>query len=166
MRIVGDHLANEAGTRGLPDDRDRFGRSAFNRYYYSAFLAVRTVLRKIEPGWATPSHQDVPVVLKGEVLKRVRKQVQASEKSGMITHAQGEQFYRAAATAASELSNLLTSARETRRIADYEPETRISDDGKGMKLGAYSLEAAKSWENRVRAHAGTILNVYDQLGLI
>lgn len=166
MRIVGDHLAVEATARGVIEERDLFGRSAFNRYYYSAFLAVRAALRKIEPGWATSTHQGVPMVLKGEVLKRIKKQIQDSEKSGMITHSQGEQYYRAAATAASELSNLLTSAREIRRIADYEPETKISHDGQVMKLGAYSLEAAKSWENRVRAHAGTILNIYDQLGLI
>jgi uncharacterized protein (UPF0332 family) len=166
MRIVGEHLANEATNRGVSDERDLFGRSAFNRYYYAAFLAVRAVLRKIEPSWATPTHQGVPVVLKGDVLRRIKKQIRDSEKSGIITHSQGEQYYRAAATAALELSNLLTSARETRRIADYEPETKISDDGKVMKLGAYSLEAAKSWENRVHAHAGTILNIYDQLGLI
>jgi len=131
MRIVGDHLAREATARRVPSERDLFGRSAFNRYYYSAFLAVRSVLRRIEPSWSTPTHQSVPVVLKGEVLRRIKTQIQASERTGMITHSQGEQYYRSAAIAATELSNFLTSARETRRLADYEPETRIVDDGKG-----------------------------------
>jgi hypothetical protein len=166
MRLVGDHLAVEAKTRGLVDERDLFGRSAFNRYYYSAFLSVRAVLKKIDPSWATPSHQSVPEVLKGEVLKRIKKEIQTSQKAGLLSHSQGLQYYSAASAAANELSNLLVSARETRRVADYEPETKLLDNGQVLKLGKYSLEAAKSWEDRVKAQSGTILKIYAQLGLV
>jgi hypothetical protein len=60
MRIVGDHFAGTAAGKGDENEFDLFSRSAFNRYYYSAFLSVRSVLKTLDPAWATPSHQSMP----------------------------------------------------------------------------------------------------------
>jgi hypothetical protein len=166
MKIVGDHLAGEAANRDDPTEFDLFSRSAFNRYYYSAFLSVRSVLKSIDPAWATPSHQSMPEVLKGEVLNRLKRQIRNAQKTGQITQTKGNQLFHIAGTAASELSNLLTSARETRRLADYEPETRVAKNGSVTTLGEWTLEAARNWERRVDAQSKTILKIYVQLGLI
>jgi hypothetical protein len=166
MKIVGDYLAGVAASRGDATEFDLFSRSAFNRYYYSAFLSVRTALKSLDPIWATPSHQSMPEILKGEVLKRLKRQVRNAQKAGQISQSKGNQLLHAAAVAASELSNLLTSARETRRLADYEPETRVARDGSTTKLGEWTLEAARNWEGRVDAQSKTILKIYAQLGLI
>lgn len=166
MRIVGDHVAKVAVKSGDVEQFDRFGRCAFNRYYYSAFLAVRAALRKINSKWATPSHKDVPIVLKGDVLARLKHQIRKSQSNGQITENEGLHLFHAAQTAASELSNLLSSARETRRIADYEPEQLVQKSGAVITLGECSLDTAKSWERRVETQAKTILRVYGELGLI
>ena len=166
MRIVGDHLAGEAANRGDATEFDLFSRSAFNRYYYSAFLSVRRVLKLLDPVWATPSHQSMPEVLRGEVLNRLKRQVRNAQKTGQISQTKGDQLFHAAGTAAVELSNLLKSARETRRLADYEPEIRVVRDGSATKLGEWSLEAARNWERRVEAQSNTILKIYATFGLI
>ena len=166
MKIVGDHLAGVAAHIGDPIEFDLFSRSAFNRYYYSAFLSVRSVLKSIDPAWAKPSHQSMPEVLKGEVLKRLKRQIRNAREQGLITDSKGSELYRTAGTAASELSNLLTSARETRRLADYEPEIRVGKTSSGTTLGQWTLDAARNWERRVEAQSKTILNIYAQLGLI
>lgn len=166
MKIVGDHLAVEATSRGDAIEFDLFSRSAFNRYYYSAFLSVRRVLKSLDPVWATPSHHSMPEVLKGEVLNRLKRQIRNAKKTGQISQTKGDQLFHAAGTAASELSNLLKSARETRRLADYEPETRVDRSGSVTKLGEWTLEAARNWERRVDAQSKTILKIYADLGLI
>ena len=166
MRIVGDHLAGIAATKGDENEFDLFSRSAFNRYYYSAFLSVRSVLKTIDPAWATPSHQSMPEVLKGEVLNRLKRHIRIAQKSGQIAKAKGDQLLHTAGTAASELSNLLTSARETRRLADYVPETRVARSGATMTLGKWTLEAARNWERRVGAQSKTIMKIYADVGII
>ena len=166
MKIVGDHLAKVAAASGNSTEMDLFSRSAFNRYYYSAFLLLRDVLKSIDPAWATPTHQSLPEVLKGQVLKRLKREIKRAHEAGLIPQARGDVLYRTATTAASELSNLLISARETRRLADYEPETLVLKQAGTMKLGQYTIDRAQNWERRVDAQAKTILKIYGELGLI
>jgi len=166
VRIVGDHLAAVAAGTGDENEFDLFSRSAFNRYYYSAFLSVRSVLKTLDPAWATPSRQSMPAVLKGEVLNRLKRHVRTAQKTGQISHTKGNQLVRTAGTAASELSNLLVSARETRRLADYEPETRVMRAGSTTTLGQWTLDAARNWERRVEAQSKTIMKIYADVGII
>ena len=166
MKIVGDHLAGVAAGRGDENEFDLFSRSAFNRYYYSAFLSVRSVLKTLDPAWATPSHQMMPEVLKGEVLNRLKRHIRIAQKSGQITETKGSQLIHVAGTAACELSNLLVSARETRRLADYEPEIRVTRAGSTTTLGSWSLDAARNWERQVNAQSKTIMKIYADLGII
>lgn len=44
---VADHLSQIAKSRHA-DEADAFGRTAFNRYYYAAFLSTRELLMQIE----------------------------------------------------------------------------------------------------------------------
>jgi hypothetical protein len=166
MRIVGDHLAEVATHRSGSIERDLFGRSAFNRYYYAAFLKIRTVLKTIDPIWARPSHQSIPDLLIGDVLKRLKNEIPKAERSSLLTKGEGEQLYRTAANAAADLSSLLASAREIRRLADYEPEIPVTKSGVVMKLGDCTLESAQNWERRVNIQAKIILKTYGKLGLI
>jgi hypothetical protein len=166
MKIVGDHLAGVAAKSADPTEFDLFSRSAFNRYYYSAFLSVRKVLKSIDPNWATPTHKSMPEVLKGEVLNRLKRRIRTEQKAGRISKTKGDQWICTAGTAASDLAELLASARETRRLADYEPETRVANTVSGTKLGSWTLDAARNWERRVEAQSKTILKIYAQLGLI
>jgi len=113
MKIVGDHLAEVAQQSGDGSRVDLFGRSAHNRYYYSAFLSVRHALKTIDDKWATPTHQAVPEVLRGQVLNRLNRSIKSAVTSGLISRAEGNDMQRRAANAACELSNLLASARSS-----------------------------------------------------
>ena len=61
---------------------------------------------------------------------------------------------------------MLVSAREIRRMADYEPEIPVQKIGAVMKLGGCTLGAAQNWERRVNMQAKIILKTYGKLGLI
>ena len=114
----------------------------------------------------SPSHQMMPEVLKGEVLNRLKRHIRIAQKSGQITETKGSQLIHVAGTAACELSNLLVSARETRRLADYEPEIRVTRAGSTTTLGSWSLDAARNWERQVNAQSKTIMKIYADLGII
>jgi hypothetical protein len=166
MKIVGDYLAQFASASTDVTVCDLFGRSAFNRYYYATFLSVRTTLRTIDSRWATPTHKDIPALLRGEVLSRVKNQVKRSVCSKQINSAQAGHLRDMATVATAELSSLMQHARETRRLADYEPERRLVRKGNLIKLGECSIDQAKGWADRASAYAKTILKVYGDLGLI
>ena len=51
MKIVGHHLQQEAIRRTSDAEKDVFGRSSYNRYYYAAFLTARSLFVSLDPGW-------------------------------------------------------------------------------------------------------------------
>jgi len=67
--------------------------------------------------------------------------------------------------AAAELSDLLKSAYEARRVADYEPEQKIFRNGRVIMLGEQTIEAAHRWPHRVSLYANTLIKIWRQLGL-
>lgn len=44
MKVVGEQLHDWALQKKAQPERDVFGRSAFNRFYYAAFLITREML--------------------------------------------------------------------------------------------------------------------------
>jgi hypothetical protein len=166
MKAVGDHLAEVAKNESAFTTADLFGRSAFNRYYYATFLGVRETLQKIDSRWATPTHKDVPEVLRGEVLNRAKTQIKTLKQTGYLTDGQAAALKSKASVATAELACLMTRARATRRLSDYEPETKITKSGDVIKMGECSLTEARSWSDRADAFSKTILKVYADIGLI
>jgi hypothetical protein len=168
MNIVGDRLAAIAATEDDPVRFDLFGRSAFNRYYYSAYFTVRTALGRIDTNWERMNHKAIPQLLRTAVLERLRKQASANKKTGLMTGAEASRFYSMAASAAAELSNCLRTAYEVRVVADYEPQTKVEVIGKaaGAKLADCTISRASGWQRRAETHASTILRAYERFGLI
>jgi uncharacterized protein (UPF0332 family) len=166
LSSVGDHLAGVSMSADEQFKVDLFGRSAYNRYYYSAFLCARSLLKAIDPKWATPTHSDLPSILARNVLDRLRKHIAQATKTRQITEGDGQQMLHRAAVSAKELSRLLITAREIRRIADYEPETLVSRDGSQIRLGGHTIDGARKWRQRAGEQARAIVRVYEQLGII
>ncbi len=166
MEIVADDLARTP--RAATDDHrlDLFGRSAYNRYYYAIFLNIRSVLRRIDSRWSKPAHAEIPNLLRDTLPNRLKKHIERAKRDGLISEGRGQQMYSVAKAAAWDLSSLLDSAREVRRIADYEPELTLTRDGTIIMLGTCTLDAAKKWTRRVDIQAGTILRIYAELGLV
>lgn len=63
MKVVGDKLENFAlGEKNILS-KDLFGRSAFNRYYYAAFLVTREMLGELQNSWKATPHRQIPILL-------------------------------------------------------------------------------------------------------
>ncbi len=65
MHEVGHHLQKIAISK-TDQNRDVFARSAFNRYYYGAYLNVRELLSSLNPEWSRPRHRHIPYILTGK----------------------------------------------------------------------------------------------------
>jgi uncharacterized protein (UPF0332 family) len=163
MWSVGHYLAKKAENGLTPEEVDLFGRSAFNRYYYSAFLEVRAMLRKIKPESAGQDHSGIPLLLKGAVYTQVKT---VTDKMRKIDYNASERIRGKTENATKELALLMTHAYAIRRIADYEPETLITDAGKNFRLSNSTVGEAKRWEEKVRANIDVIESQYKESGLI
>lgn len=166
MKLVGEHLSQIATARADAREADLFGRSAFNRYYYASFLTVRETLKQIDTKWAEPSHAEIPDLLRGQVLKHIKKQARLLEDSHQLSHSQAQSIINIAINATAALADLLTKAREVRRVADYEPEIPVTKVGTVMRLADQTLDTAKGWPVRAEQQSGIILRTYAELGII
>lgn len=166
MQAVGDHLANFAKAASDAATWDLFGRSAFNRYYYGAFLAVRTLLRTLNEKWDTPSHAEIPDLLRGPVFDAIKKKTKEQVRAGLLDRSAESQIRTKVRTATIELAELLENARSVRTIADYEPETKIERTGTVLSLLGTKLDTAKAWQRRIEIHIHSIVGTYGHLGLL
>ena len=160
MHVVGHHLQMEA--IGAPvDDRDAFARSAFNRYYYSAFLTIRAMLRSLDPAWSSLSHASYPEVLRGKVLKSFRESKKRAKKNddGALVRK-----IERAERSIYELAKIMTTAYGVRVVADYEPEEQVSFDGNPrFALRAVGISDAHDWENNARLLCRSIESVWNEI---
>lgn len=148
MKTVGNQLEEWARTQSDFHKKDLFGRSAFNRYYYAAFLITREMLSKCKSEWKCTRHAEIPKLLKSSFSKPVINQLTRQEKSGLMTTSDASRLREKLKTATTELANLLKDAYEARVIADYDPETTITTKGNIISLKSYRLNSASSWADR------------------
>lgn len=59
MQYVGSELERLALSDADPNNADLLGRSAFNRYYYAAFLITRETLGYMQPNWKGTQHANI-----------------------------------------------------------------------------------------------------------
>lgn len=154
MEIVATHLKAKALELLGDPEADLFGRSSFNRFYYSAYLDVRRELRILFPD-APTSHAVLPEYLTGEVSRALRR---LRDQARRVDDHQLMQRCSTAIHAASGLSELLKGAYKTRAIADYEMEVLVDfSTGDGdFSLDDIKVSAAKSWPHRARAFVEAI----------
>lgn len=143
MHEVALHLQKAAvAKRSNADEFDQFGRSAFNRYYYSLFLEVRSLIREFEPDWAG-AHSQLPQELTGSIMREFKSKrksaVSRKQTDSLPILDRGVQGLHA-------LANLLSSANTVRVKADYFPEVRISDLGSDrFSLASVQVTEAHNW---------------------
>jgi hypothetical protein len=166
MWVVGRSLADEASTAGDAQRQDLFGRSALNRYYYAAFLEVRSLLRAVNSRWSVMGHADMPDLLTGKFFAVFANQLAAQVRGNQLAPGDASKTRRQVRQALQALADLLRQARETRRIADYEPEIRMELRGGQLRLRETSLAAAREWERRVQFLVGTVRREYRHAAII
>lgn len=161
METVALHLENEAIRRASPDERDSFGRSAFNRYYYATFLKIQIALRSQRPCWAKSGHSQLPKTLQDEVIKELKTNFQKSKKIG---DAEMAKLCSEAISAAKSLATILTEGYAVRVTADYFPDIAVSFmPAGGFKLNATPVSHAHSWPAKASGFVAALERAWRQI---
>lgn len=164
MKVVADKLKEIALAAGNDHQVDQFGRSAFNRYYYAAYLAVRKNLMEINSGWAKAPHKNLPDILRNAINNNAIRIAINLNKKGLLTEREKSKILTSIRTYGEELSTILQSGDEARSYADYFPEEIVTRKNGNLRLHNYTIQAAQSWPIRAEMRAGQLLRMWRQLG--
>jgi hypothetical protein len=164
LHLVGITLADKAKTTA-GDVADAFGRSAFNRYYYAAYLQARGLLIKVNPDWDV-SHSDAPTLVEKSLVGIVRKEVRRKERSGLISHTESMRITSTVATACTAIAEVLRVAYKVRVISDYKPEEDVMFENETFNLDSHTEGEARMWAGVVEVQKGRILRACKELGLV
>lgn len=149
MERVAHHLQQAAvARRGNREDFDVFARSAFNRYYYSLFLIVRSTVLLINPKWDAV-HSGIPDVLQGSIYDQINKYRKNSLKR---QDRETIEICNRALFALKALADLMKNANSVRVLADYNPQISVVDEGDSrFALGATNITSAHGWPERAKS---------------
>lgn len=165
MKLVGDRLSVWALSQKDDSIQNMFGRSAFNRYYYSAFLVTRAMLAEFDSKWKKQNHSSMPELLTVHLKKRVKRSLDNNVKAGVMTESERGKLLTTLVSSTAELSNLLLNAYSVRCVADYEPEELITIDGRVIKLQSEKITSAKRWPDKANGYCKSIQRVWKEAGL-
>ncbi|NIF53504.1 hypothetical protein [Burkholderia sp. Ax-1724] len=151
----------------VKDERDAnlFGRSAFNRYYYSVYLSTRQMVRIGHPEIKQFKHKELPDLLIGKVQERIQQEASKLKKRNILSDGQASQLVQSARQALSELANILREGYHIRVIADYEPTVIATVSNGHVILESKTSDAARQWGLRAQRCIGQIHRVWRQLGI-
>jgi hypothetical protein len=164
MKIVADKLSEIALQSDLDHEIDLFGRSAFNRYYYAAYLAVRKNLMEIKPEWAKAPHKNLPKILTSSINELAKRIAFNQKKKGSLTASEKSQIVTSIKTCGEQLSRILQRGDEARIYADYFPEKMVKRTPDDLSLHNCTLHEARSWPIHAERRAGQLLFSWRQLG--
>lgn len=165
MKVVGDQLENWAHAQSDFRSSDLFGRSAFNRYYYAAFLVTREMLGDLDSNWKHTQHKNIPELLEVALKKPVLNKLSANVRKDIITEGDKKRLQQELQIATTDLANLLREAYDVRIVADYEPEESVIIKNKVITLKGCKLNSASGWVGRAKNCCKTIRRVWQETGL-
>jgi len=166
MIIVAKKMAELASALQPHENRDAFGRSAFNRCYYATYLIVREMLAGFNPGWKKTPHKKIPDILEEAILNRIKNELKKQERKGTLKVGRASNIRKSAMFLVSELGALLKIAYSVRCVADYEPEKAVLfETGNVLKLEGHSVSEATKWADRASEHTKNLIKLWRDLGL-
>lgn len=149
MEVVARHLRDHAlivkGT--TTEEASLFGRSAFNRFYYSAYLTVRSELGSTLADFPK-AHASLPSFLRALATKELNRRRQRATRANDHHSAK---LSADAKFAAIDLAQLLDIGYNARVLADYYPEVPVFFYDRGFKLNEIAISEAESWPHKARA---------------
>jgi len=156
---VANHLQEKAiQLRNKSDLADAFGRSAFNRYYYSTFLRTREMLRALELTKDEKIHGKYPSILENDVIKLLEKALDLHKK---MEDEKGAELFNEAIRQCKDLSELIKKAQGVRNISDYELSTKIEfSNENSFELNGVSIMQAKNWPVKAENVCNLIFQAY------
>lgn len=166
MKIVGDELAILALNATDADSSDLLGRSAFNRYYYAAFLITRDTLGFMQTNWKGTAHAEIPNLLEKGLRKPAEHQIKRQVRVGLLEQSESHRVLSNLSSTARELAQLLREAYDARILADYEPEIKTSRTAQNIIcLKSYKITTAKTWPAKAEAQCGQLRKIWKEIGL-
>lgn len=161
MESVARHLKSHALQLDSKDkDRDLYGRTAFNRFYYAAFLTLRATLSTQIKGWPR-THASIPQFLKGQVCRSLKDGIKRARRS---EDNELEKLCERAKSAAIELATLMELGYLVRVVADYQPEELVKfHENEDFTLRTTNGSTAERWPSQVNAWAQTVRSAWKQL---
>lgn len=166
MQYVGSELEKLALTDADPNNADLLGRSAFNRYYYAAFLITRETLGYMQPNWKGTAHAEIPNLLMNGLRKPARSALNKQLKSGLLDKGDESRILSALNATGSDLAQLLKLAYDARILADYEPEIKTTKDGNVICLKNHKLTTARQWPQQATRHCAILKRIWKEIGLV
>lgn len=161
MELVATYLLTEAVSRSSSEEKDLFGRSSYNRYYYATFLRVRSLVMRLDPDWARLPHAAYPELLNGQIRRALDNGRLRAQKTG---DADVVQACAHAHSAARALTKLMTESSAIRVTADYYPEVPIQFVGADrFSLGSVDIKTANSWPAKAQGYAKAIEKAWNQI---
>ncbi|MBF4237730.1 hypothetical protein, partial [Vibrio anguillarum] len=100
--------------------------SAFNRYYYAAFLITRETLGYMQPNWKGTAHAEIPNLLENGLRKPARAALRKQVQAGLLDKGDESRLLGDLNATAGTLAQLLRLAYDARILADYEPEIKTT----------------------------------------
>ncbi|MBM2765234.1 hypothetical protein [Burkholderia anthina] len=164
MEIVGDYLVQAVSKIEGAVDQDLFGRSAFNRYYYAAFLRVRSLFAEIDDKLNEPQHGQIPDLLTVTLRGRVNKIIKRQEKGGILSPEDAQGVRDQLDSSLKTLADLMRYAYSIRKIADYEPDIKIDLVDGNLGIGGCDSAAARKWGEEVMLISEQIREIWRGLG--
>lgn len=162
MKRVAKHLRERALAIDDGDEADLFARSAFNRYYYSAYLIVRSGIQGLDPKWSgNVAHAQIPDMLRGQINSELRKHKNAAVK---INDKDLVKALDLSVNAAKSLAEMMEKGRYARVSADYNPEIKVIFSGvDGFSLNEVPVDQAKAWPEKAEIWMTQILAAWSQV---
>jgi hypothetical protein len=168
LKQVGDSLVQQAKVAlraNQLDTTDAFARSAFNRFYYCAFLLARQLLLAVAPTAGMPNHRDMPEYLRGRIRRALTDELQQAERSRLLSPADVKSRRSRVLTYTDQFASLLSAAYAVRIVADYEPEIRIQIVSPAdLRLAVVSTADAQKWPHEAEVYTTVLTKIWRDLG--
>ena len=178
MRIVGDKLREWGLSCQDNHTKDLFRRSAYNRYYYAAFLITREMFSDFglqflsnaeRKKYSNPRHSSVESKL-DRIKNKINEKLKQQEKNLTITKAKSTVLESQLELSIEQLKSILPIASKVREKADYKPdimEFRYNKNKQNkvlIKLNDAYLDEAKDWPQEVQQSCDDIKRVWNDAG--
>lgn len=159
MENVAHHLKHEVFKQTDSSEKECFGRSAFNRYYYAIFLEVKDTLLKANPDWKRKAHAEYPILLEIEIQKILKTgRVKAIKLGDQDT----VNLCSRAISSTLSLAKLLKKGYSVRVAADYRHEEIPLEffGTDSFSLNTTKIEDAGEWLHKAKFHLSSISNAW------
>lgn len=157
LNKVANFLKDQAIKNIDAEERDSFGRSAYNRFYYCSYLEVRGFLSEIEKGWGDAKHSAIPDILHANFEKKFKSEIKKAQRN---SDKELVSILSNALEATKFLKSLLEDGYASRVVADYKPEIKVIFYSNNFSLNAVDVEMAKQWPVKTQTLVGVIKSAW------